>query len=199
MVESHLSDVITLHSDVSGYLIGVSIVTLPGACRGTEVEDEVDLEVFNTTLSILAPVNAPGSVLHYIYVHKSKRTFSVSHHGFLQLGLNSLINLVRSWKRIHICGSPCINKILLGGFFRSLGFSYICLGVAALHRFPIGRASLSAFLCLQDRRSVLGVCLNTNCYFLPDLRRLCSWNAWNRKRRRKGRIHKSRNLSLLNM
>lgn len=68
MVESHLSDVISLHTDVSGYLIGVSIVTLPGACRGTEVEDEVDLEVFNTTLSIVAPVNAPGSVLDYIYL-----------------------------------------------------------------------------------------------------------------------------------
>lgn len=66
MVESQLSDVITLHTDVSGFLIGVSIVTLPGSCWGSsESEEELEeqLELFNTTVSLVTPLNAPGSVV----------------------------------------------------------------------------------------------------------------------------------------
>ncbi|XP_038052524.1 ER membrane protein complex subunit 10-like [Patiria miniata] len=58
LVESRLSDHITVHADQSGNVMGVSIVPLRGSCDQTEIESSA-LNYFNTTVSLEVTVPAP--------------------------------------------------------------------------------------------------------------------------------------------
>ncbi|XP_064499650.1 ER membrane protein complex subunit 10 [Pseudopipra pipra] len=57
LLESRLSDQLTLHVDVAGNVVALGVVALPGTCRGTEVED-VELELFNTSVALRQPLPA---------------------------------------------------------------------------------------------------------------------------------------------
>ncbi|XP_057898604.1 ER membrane protein complex subunit 10 [Melospiza georgiana] len=54
LLESHLSDQLSLHLDVAGHVVALGVVAAPGTCRGTWVEDE-HLEMFNTSVALRQP------------------------------------------------------------------------------------------------------------------------------------------------
>ena len=58
LVESRLSDHVTVHADQSGNVMGVSVLTLKGSCDQIEMES-TSLNYFNTTVSLEMTVSAP--------------------------------------------------------------------------------------------------------------------------------------------
>ncbi|XP_022082704.1 ER membrane protein complex subunit 10-like [Acanthaster planci] len=58
LVESRLSDHITIHADQSGNVMGVHVLPLRGSCDQIEVESSA-LNYFNTTVSLEVTVPAP--------------------------------------------------------------------------------------------------------------------------------------------
>ncbi|XP_053858297.1 ER membrane protein complex subunit 10 [Vidua macroura] len=57
LLESHLSDQLSLHLDVAGHVVALGLVAAPGTCRGSQVEDG-HLELFNTSVALRQPLPA---------------------------------------------------------------------------------------------------------------------------------------------
>ncbi|XP_068033830.1 ER membrane protein complex subunit 10-like [Anomalospiza imberbis] len=57
LLESHLSDQLSLHLDVAGHVVALGVVAAPGTCRGSQVEDG-HLELFNTSVALRQPLPA---------------------------------------------------------------------------------------------------------------------------------------------
>ncbi|XP_069738843.1 LOW QUALITY PROTEIN: ER membrane protein complex subunit 10 [Phaenicophaeus curvirostris] len=57
LLESRLSELLTLHVDVAGNVVALGLVAVPGTCRGLQVDD-ADLDTFNTSVALRQPLPA---------------------------------------------------------------------------------------------------------------------------------------------